>query len=122
MRKSLFGIDSAGQEVWLFHLSNAQGMKVSITNYGGTVTSISVADRQGCFEDVVLGFNDLDGYLRPLDTYFGAIVGRFANRIEGATFQLCGRPWHLFPNSGKNSLHGGKMGFDKRTWSVDGNA
>jgi aldose 1-epimerase len=95
-------------------------MEVGITNYGGIVTSMSVTDRRGCFEDVVLGFDDLNGYLQHPQTYFGAILGRYANRVGGAAFDLGDRTYHLSPNSGKNSLHGGKLGFDKRTWSVDG--
>ena len=120
MHNSLFGRDSTGERVWLIHLRNSQGMEVGITNYGGIVTSISVPDRMGRFDDVVLGFDDLNGYLKHPQTYFGAILGRYASRIGGAAFQLHGRTCQLFPNSGKNSLHGGEKGFDKRTWSVDG--
>ena len=122
MRMSLFGHDSDGQKIWLFHLSNTHGIAINITNYGGIVTSISVPDRMGQFDDVVLGFDDLDGYLRHPGAYFGAILGRYASRIGGAALQLGGRRYALSMNSGKNSLHGGTIGFDKRTWSVGGSS
>jgi aldose 1-epimerase len=120
MRKSLFGYDSAGQAVWLLKLLNACGVEVDITNYGGTVTSILTPDRNGRFEDIVLGFDTLDGYLRHPQAYFGALLGRYASRIGGAGFELGDRRHRLAANSGTNSLHGGERGFDKRTWSVEG--
>jgi aldose 1-epimerase len=118
MEKSLFGQDPTGVSIWLFRLRNAQGIEVAIANYGGIVQSILLPDRDGHFADVVLGFDDLDGYLNHSSTFFGAILGRYASRIGGAAFQLCDRRFQLAQNHGKHSLHGGNLGFDKRTWTV----
>jgi aldose 1-epimerase len=95
-------------------------MKVEITNYGGIVLSMYTPDRDGNFADIVLGFDDLNGYLKHPHLYFGALLGRYASRIGGASFPLRGRMHRLFSNSGPNGLHGGAMGFDKHVWNVDG--
>ena len=92
-------------------------MQVGITNYGGRVVSIVVPDRNGKMADVVLGFDTLDGYLGP-NPYFGALVGRYANRIAGGRFKLDGVEYKLAVNNGSNSLHGGLKGFDKVLWTV----
>jgi aldose 1-epimerase len=119
VEKVPFGHDPSGTPVWLFRLRNGHGTAVAITNYGAIVQSIVVADRNGCLADIVLGFADLEGYLRHPSTYFGAILGRYASRIRGAAFELGGRRITLAANNGHNSLHGGLRGFDKRTWNVD---
>jgi aldose 1-epimerase len=116
-----FGKTSDGQEVSLYTLKNQSGMEVKITNYGGTITSIKVKDRQGKFGDVVLGFDSLDGYVSKANTaYFGALIGRYANRIANGTFTLDGHQCHIPTNDGPNALHGGLRGFDKRVWEVKG--
>lgn len=115
-----FGKTLDGQGVSLYTLRNAGGMEVKITNYGGTVTSIKVKDRHGKFDDVVLGFDNLDGYTsKTNDAYFGAIIGRYANRIANGTFTLDGHVYHVPINNGPNSLHGGTKGFDKRVWRAE---
>ena len=116
MKKSSFGKTKDGEPVDLYVLTNGNGMEVAITNYGGTVVSVKVPDRSGKYADVVLGFDSLDGYLGN-EPYFGAIVGRYGNRIAGGRFPLDGNEYHLAQNDGKNSLHGGLKGFDKRVWS-----
>lgn len=117
--KESFGTTPDGQEVYLYTLKNASGMQVKITNYGGTIESISVKDRHGKFGDVVLGFRNLEGYTSKLnDAYFGALIGRYANRIAKGTFSLDGHTYHIPTNDGPNMLHGGKIGFNKRVWEA----
>jgi aldose 1-epimerase len=114
-----FGKTPDGHEVFLYTLKNQSGMEVKITNYGGTITSIKVKDRHGKFEDVVLGFENLDGYVSKSNTaYFGALIGRYGNRIAHGRFVLDGHEYHIPTNDGPNSLHGGLRGFDKRVWEA----
>ena len=117
MRKAPFGKTKDGQPVDLYTLANASGMEVAITNYGGTVVSIKVPDRNGKFADVVLGFDSFDGYLNNTP-FFGVIVGRYGNRIAKARFTLDGHEYHLAANDNGNSLHGGLKGFDKQVWKA----
>ncbi len=104
-----------GQEVTLFTLTNASGAQVSILEYGGIVTRLEAPDAAGILQDVVLGFDDLDSYIAG-SPYFGAITGRYANRIAGGRFELEGVEYELPVNNGPNSLHGGIKGFDKVVW------
>jgi len=106
-----------GQAVQLFTLKNKQGMQVSVTNYGGIVTSILVPDRSGQFADVTLGYAKLEDYVAG-SPYFGCITGRYANRIARAKFTLDGREHVLAANNGENHLHGGVLGFDKKIWAA----
>lgn len=100
-----------------FTLTNANGVEVKIITYGGTITSISVPDRNGNLANVVLGFSNLAQY-QAQSPYFGCITGRYANRIANATFDLNGETYTLAANSGPNSLHGGNVGFDKVVWNA----
>lgn len=104
------------QLVSLYTLTNERGFEVSITNYGGAVVSLKAPDRHGSFADVVLGFESLEEYVRN-PRFFGALIGRHANRIARGKFSLDGVEYQLTPNNGVNHLHGGK-GFDKRVWTV----
>ena len=115
--KAPFGKLADGTEVDLYTLTNANGMKVKITNYGGIITEIHVPDRDGKFADVVLGHDNLKSYLDG-HPYFGAITGRVANRIAKGKFTLDGKEYTLATNNGPNALHGGKQGFDKRVWAA----
>ncbi len=117
IQKSAFGKMSDGQSVELYTLTNRNGMQVAITNYGGRVVKLLVPDRQGEMADVVLGFDHLPGYLGN-EPFFGALVGRYANRIGNARFKLNGVEYQLEANDGKNSLHGGSHGFDKKVWKA----
>ncbi|MBC6993311.1 aldose epimerase family protein [Neolewinella lacunae] len=101
----------------LHTLRNGGGMEVQITNYGAIVTRISVPDSAGTFADVVLGFDSLPSYLGE-HPYFGAVVGRYGNRIAAGKFSLNGTTYELPTNNGPNHLHGGDRGFDKRLWTV----
>src|SRR5262249_37873731 len=117
MTKDSFGKTQDGQSVDLYTLINANGSKVKITNYGCIVTLIEVPDKNGKPDDVVLGFDNLDEYLKG-HPFFGAIAGRYANRIGKARFTLNGKEYQLAANNGENSLHGGKRGFDKYVWAA----
>ncbi|MFC7826325.1 aldose epimerase family protein [Streptomyces sp. NPDC057375] len=114
----LFGTLSDGTPVHRWTLERA-GVRVRVLSYGGIVQSAEVPDRDGNVADVVLGFADLDGYLRHPEPYLGALVGRYANRIAGGRFPLDGRTYAAVPNEGPNTLHGGERGFDKRVWDVE---
>lgn len=116
--KSAFGKTEDGQAVDLYTLTNANGMKAKITTYGGIITELDVPDRDGKLEDVVLGFDNLDGYLKG-HPYFGAIVGRVANRIAKGKFMLDGKEYSVPVNNGPNALHGGIKGFDKKVWKAE---
>jgi len=106
-----------GQQVFLYTLTNKSGMEVKITNYGGTITSLKAPDRNKKFADVVLGFENLDQYTAKSNTgHFGALIGRYGNRIAHGVFQLNGHTYHVPVNDGPNSLHGGIRGFDRRVW------
>ncbi len=108
-----------GKPVNLYTLKNAGGAEVTITNYGGTITSIKVKDKSGNFGDVVLGFDSLEGYTQKANTsYFGATIGRYANRLGKGTFKLDGTTYHIPQNENGNTLHGGIKGFDKQVWDV----
>lgn len=116
IKKEPFG-DVNGQAVELFTLSNKNGMTVKITNYGGIVTHLFTPDKKGNNENIVLGFEDLEGYLGD-HPYFGAIIGRVGNRIANGKFSLEGNLYELYVNNGPNHLHGGKEGFDKKIWKA----
>jgi aldose 1-epimerase len=113
-----FGTAPSGEKVEVFTLTNASGMEVQVLSYGGIVKSIRVPDRHGKFADVVLGFDSMDGYATN-PPYFGALVGRYANRIGKAQFTLDGKTYKLAANNGVNSLHGGLKGFDKAVWHAE---
>ncbi|MEU3842262.1 aldose epimerase family protein [Streptomyces sp. NPDC028635] len=114
----LFGTLSDGTPVHRWTLERA-GVRVRVLSYGGVVQSAEAADRQGRAGNVVLGFDDLDGYLTHPEPHLGALIGRYANRIAGARFVLDGRTYPLVANEGPNTLHGGERGFDKRVWDVE---
>ncbi|MFI7410146.1 aldose epimerase family protein [Streptomyces sp. NPDC049627] len=112
-----FGTLSDGTPVHRWTLERA-GVQVRVLSYGGIVQSLQVPDRDGRAANVVLGFADLDGYLSHPGPYFGALIGRYANRIAGGRFALDGLTYTLAPNNAPNSLHGGEHGFDKRVWEA----
>lgn len=113
-RKS-FGHTADGKEVYLFSLRNTKGAEALISNYGGLVTSLKVPDRNGNFGDVVLGYDNLADYLKETP-YFGALIGRYGNRIARGKFTLDGQQYSLATNNYPNALHGGVKGFDKVVW------
>lgn len=124
-KREHFGVDSTGEPVEIFTIQNSKGMEARIATLGGILVSLKVPDHNGKAEDVVLGFDSIDGYLTN-GPYFGALIGRYANRIAGGQFNLNGTVYKLAKNNGPNHLHGGVRGFDKVRWrakdgiSVDG--
>ena len=117
IEKSVFGRTPQGEAVDLYTLINAQGMRVRIMTYGAIVVSLEVPDRDSRLGDIVLGYDDLEGYLQN-NPYFGAIVGRYGNRIAKGRFALNGEEYRLATNNGENHLHGGIRGFDKVVWKA----
>lgn len=117
IKMTIFGKMPDGQVVHLYTLTNSKGMQVGITNYGARIVSILAPDRDGHMADVVLGFDSLKGYLGN-DPFFGATVGRYANRIANGRFKLDGVEYKLPINNAPNTLHGGPQGFDKKVWTA----
>jgi aldose 1-epimerase len=114
--KQAFGHTADGTSADLYTLANNQ-VEVHITNYGGIIVSLRAPDRSGKFDDIVLGYDSLDKYIAKTD-YFGAIIGRYANRIAHGSFQLDGKTYSIPKNDGDNTLHGGIVGFDKVVWKA----
>ena len=108
---------TGGAEVYLYTLTNDLGLEATITNYGGAITSLYTRDRTGTLGDIVLGYETLDDYVKN-PRYFGALIGRHANRIANGRFSLNGVDYQLGQNNGVNHLHGGFKGFDKRVWNA----
>lgn len=115
--KEAFGQLPDGQQADLYTLTNANGMTVNITNYGGIITKLTAPDKNGQWADVVLGFDSLAPYLSG-HPFFGALVGRYGNRIAKGKFKLNGQEYSLAINNGPNALHGGTKGFDKVIWKA----
>lgn len=118
IEKKLFGRLNDGTEVYEFTLINPGGMRVRIINYGAIVMSIEVPDRNGKLGDVILGYDDLEGYIND-NSYQGAIVGRYGNRIAKGKFMLEGVEFQVTVNDGENHLHGGRKGFFKSVWNAE---
>jgi aldose 1-epimerase len=113
-----------GQEVFLYTLKNKNGLEVKISNWGATITELRVPDKTGKLDDITLGWDSLDGYLKgdgknPNPAYFGGIIGRYCNRIAGAKFSVDGKEYALAKNNGEHHLHGGKKGWDKLVWKSE---
>lgn len=118
VKTETFGQTPDDQEVDLYTLTNPNGLRVRIMNYGATLVSLEAPDRNGSLADVTLGFDTLEGYLTA-HPYFGPIVGRYANRIGKGRFTLNGVEYQLATNNGENHLHGGIKGFDKGLWNLE---
>ena len=119
MAKESFGKTADGREVAAFVLANANGMRAKVIDYGATIVSVEVPDRDGKLADVVLGFDGIEGYQGADNPYFGATCGRYANRIAKGGFTLDGTGYSLATNNEPNALHGGLVGFDKRMWDAE---
>ena len=113
----VLGSLSDGRVVTGYWLSNSFGMKVLISDFGGTIWQLHVPDRNGDLADVVCGYDNVSD-LENSEGYLGALIGRFGNRIGGASFELDGQTYSLYANDHSNHLHGGKVGFDRRFWTV----
>jgi aldose 1-epimerase len=114
-----FGKTAAGEEVKIITLSNGKGLTAKITDYGGTIVSFESPDKNGKTADIVLGFDDVQDYGKPTNPFFGSIIGRYGNRIGGGKFMLDGKEYKLGVNDGKNTLHGGVVGFHKKVWKIE---
>jgi len=117
IQKATFG-RAGDQNVDAYTLTNAHGIEARIITYGATLVSLKTPDRAGHLKNIVLGFDSLEPYLAGVP-YFGATVGRYANRIAGGKFTIDGKTYQLPQNDGPNSLHGGRKGFDKRVWTAE---
>lgn len=113
-----FNQEIDGKKVELFTLKNKNNVTAAITNYGGRVVSLIVPNKEGSFTDVVLGYDKLESYRKEGEGFFGALIGRFGNRIGKGKFVLDGKAYHLELNDGPNSLHGGKNGFFAKVWEA----
>ncbi len=118
VEKSLFGMMPDGDSVMLFTLTNEKDIKITITNLGGIITGIYTPDKNGKITNITLGFDNLEQYLEG-HPHFGALIGRYGNRIAQARFTLDGEEYTLAANNGNNSLHGGVEGFDKKLWKPE---
>ncbi len=117
MTREPFGTTARGEAISVYTLRNARGTELRVLDYGGIIVSLKIADRNGRLDDVVLGYDSLAGYERG-SSYFGAIIGRYGNRIAKGRFTLDGRTYVLARNNGPNHLHGGRNGFDRAVWGV----
>lgn len=116
-RRAAFGALADGRAVEAVTLTNGKGMRATVISYGAILQSVIVPDRTGKAEEVTLGYADMAGYLKA-PNYFGATVGRYANRIKGGSFKIDGTAYKLAQNNGPNALHGGLKGFDKTLWTI----
>jgi aldose 1-epimerase len=116
---ALFSDTLVGDPVHLYLLENGKGMRAILTNYGARMVGLMLPDRKGGMVDVVCGFSSLKGYLLSGEKYYGAVVGRYANRIARARFRFDGKTYRLMANNGPNQLHGGPNGFHNRVWKAE---
>ncbi len=118
IEKKEYGTTPAGQKVAIYTLKNQKGMEVNIMTYGGIITSLKVPNKAGVTEDVVIGFNNLEQYTKA-NPYFGALIGRYGNRIAKGKFTLDGKEYSLAINNAPNALHGGPEGFHRVIWTAE---
>ncbi|RVT74006.1 galactose mutarotase [Flavobacterium sufflavum] len=118
IEKSEYGTTAKGEKIDSYKLKNQKGMEVDIMTYGGIITSLKVPNKAGVSEEVVIGFNNFEQYTKD-NPYFGALIGRYGNRIAKGKFTLDGKEYKLATNNGKNALHGGPEGFHRRIWTVE---
>lgn len=117
--KSDFGMMPDSTIIEKYTLKNANGVEMDVITYGGRIISLKVPDKNGKIENVVLGYNSLEDYLNDSDPFFGALIGRYGNRIAKGKFTLNGTEYTLATNNGENHLHGGVLGFDRVVWNVE---
>ena len=118
IEKTAFGKTPDGDDIFLFSIKNANEMSVKLTNFGAIIVSIFVEGENGQFDDIVLGYDDLEGYRENIP-FFGSTIGRNSNRIAGSSFTINGSEYHLDKNEGENNLHGGFDGYHKRVWTYE---
>ncbi|MCF1617785.1 aldose epimerase family protein [Tetragenococcus koreensis] len=118
MNSKQFGVTKEGHEALLFTFENKKKMKMTVSNFGAVLTNLWIPDKSGIMRDIVLGYDTVEGYESNGDTHFGATIGRNANRIENARFELHDKEYKLAKNDGENNLHSGPMGYELRLWNV----
>ena len=118
IKKESFGVTKEGDSIEKITVSNQDGLEMSVITYGGIIQNLKVPDKNGNYEDVVLGFDSISQYENG-NPYFGALIGRYGNRIAGGKFSLEGEDYQLETNDGPNHLHGGEKGFDKKVWAAE---
>ena len=118
IEKSEYATTAKGEKIYSYKLKNQKGMEVDIMTYGGRITSLKVPNKAGVSEDIVIGFNNFEQYTKD-NPFFGALIGRYGNRIGKAKFSLDGVEYKLTANDGPNSLHGGPKGYDKVIWTAE---
>ena len=122
LNRKFFGLTPKKEEVYSYTLTNKHGMEVTVINYGATITALKIPNSKGLKTDVVLGFDKLEDYIKSFDLpsapYLGAVVGRFAGRIQNAAFELNGEKIQLTQNHNTHQIHGGKNGFSQKIWTV----
>jgi len=114
-----YGVTANGDSIKTYTLTNKNGMTAKIINYGGIITSLTAPNKDGKYEDVVLGYTKPEDYFNGNPYYFGALIGRYGNRIANAKFTLDGKEFNIDKNDGPNSLHGGKEGFFSKVWTAE---
>ena len=117
--KEVFGHDSHGEKVYSYTVTNEHGTRMRVIEIGAALQSLEVADRDGNFADVVLGFDNVEQYEKENGANFGAVVGRNANRIKNGHFVINGKEYQLAINDGRNNLHSGPDGYSSRKWSSE---
>ena len=117
--KRSFGLTAAGESAHIYRLENRNGSYIEVTDLGASLVTVAMPDRDGKLTDVVLGYDQAEGYERG-DAYFGAVIGRNCNRIERARIQINGRTYQLTANDGENNLHSGPDGYERRLWGEQG--
>ena len=117
MERKQWGMTDKKEEIFLYTLKNEKGIQLTVSNLGAVLTNLFVPDKNGVLQDVVLGFDSLNGYLTNDNSYLGATVGRNANRIEEGTFELAGKVYQLAKNEAGGNLHGGAEGYQLRVWT-----
>jgi aldose 1-epimerase len=118
VKKENFATTIDGKNVSLYYLHNSSGLQMAVTNFGGRVVALWVPDRQGHYEDIVLGYDSIQEYINSKEPYFGASIGRYGNRIANGRFTLDGKTYQLAQNNNGQSLHGGPKGFHNVVWDV----
>jgi aldose 1-epimerase len=114
-----FDTNIDGKKVCLYVLKNKNGMHVAFTNYGGRIISILLPDKKGNIVDIIIGHESVDAFIKSTEPYFGAIIGRYGNRIAKGKFSIDGQTYTLATNNGVNHLHGGKIGYQFVVWNLD---
>lgn len=119
IKRSNFRMELRGKTLQLYRLKNTNGVEITFTNFGQKLVSLIVPDKEGIFEDIVLGFANIEDYVKTDEIYFGSVIGRYGNRIANGTFEINREKYTLETNNGPNHLHGGNDGFHNKIWDTE---